>query len=321
MIPRKEIIPTGVMAYNEEKVIGRCLQNLLLQRFREGFQHHVFVVANACTDRTVEIAKQFAVLHPNVTVLDIKEKGKSNAIRQFKACLSCFFEQEATGPPHIDKIVFMDADIRLGSSGAIQLMADALNADDGIKVITPHGIPDLSTGVSRYLTLLYEAKGALRESIRGTSLSGMCYMIRREIAEIIDIPDYMMADDRYIQERLRGGIFEDWGISYYYPIPPNFRSEVKRILRHSVANRQIQTFFKERMFHEPIIPGLKTYGIDSWKVGRFIGSWWGLPLKYKFPLLLFYLLGKIGDLRAEMLIRRHGAKNIKHMLTQWRTVR
>jgi hypothetical protein len=149
----------------------------------------------------------------------------------------------------------------------------------------------------------------------------MCYMIRREIAEMIDIPDYMMADDRYIQERLRGGILEDWGVSYYYPIPPDFRSEVKRIFRHSVANRQIQSFFKERMFHEPIVPGLKTYGADSWSEGQLLRRWWGLPGKHKIPLLAFYLLGKIGDVRAGMLIRRHGARNIKHMLTQWRTIR
>ena len=57
-----------VIAYNEEKYIGRCLQSLQDQKEKPG---EIIVVDNNCTDKTVEIALKF----PLVRVVKEEKQG------------------------------------------------------------------------------------------------------------------------------------------------------------------------------------------------------------------------------------------------------
>ena len=47
-----------IPAHNEEKVIARCLRELTADSALEGAE--IFVVCNGCSDKTAEIASQFA---------------------------------------------------------------------------------------------------------------------------------------------------------------------------------------------------------------------------------------------------------------------
>lgn len=64
-----------VPAYNEEALIGGCLQAIVTQIAASGCAAEVVVVNNASTDRTGEIARSF----PTVTVVDEPKKGLVNA--------------------------------------------------------------------------------------------------------------------------------------------------------------------------------------------------------------------------------------------------
>ncbi|HCM38075.1 MAG: Glycosyl transferase [Candidatus Gottesmanbacteria bacterium GW2011_GWB1_43_11] len=55
----KIVISVVVPAYNEEKLIGRCLTSLTQQDFKQPFE--IIVVNNNSTDKTAEIAKSFGV--------------------------------------------------------------------------------------------------------------------------------------------------------------------------------------------------------------------------------------------------------------------
>ena len=81
-----------IPAYNEEKLLPRCLKSIFSARLPESYE--VIVVNNASTDRTEEIAKSFA----GVKVVNESKKGITKA-RQV-GFLS------ATG----DILVFFDAD-------------------------------------------------------------------------------------------------------------------------------------------------------------------------------------------------------------------
>jgi glycosyltransferase involved in cell wall biosynthesis len=81
-----------IPAYNEEKLLSRCLASILRARLPE--EHEIIVVNNASTDRTEEIAKGFA----SVRVINEPRKGVNRA-RQAGATA-------ATG----DILVFFDAD-------------------------------------------------------------------------------------------------------------------------------------------------------------------------------------------------------------------
>src|SRR5690606_11307900 len=64
-----------IPAYNEEALIGKCLESVLAEIDRSGVPADVIVVNNASTDRTGEIARSFE----RVRVVDEPKKGLVNA--------------------------------------------------------------------------------------------------------------------------------------------------------------------------------------------------------------------------------------------------
>ena len=64
-----------IPAYNEEKVIGRCLSAII-----DGYEPdevEIIVACNGCVDRTPEIARTFG---KSIKVLDIEKASKTNAL-------------------------------------------------------------------------------------------------------------------------------------------------------------------------------------------------------------------------------------------------
>jgi len=64
-----------IPAYNEEALIGKCLESVVREVKRSGADAEIIVVNNASTDRTGEIARSF----PEVRVVDEPKKGLVNA--------------------------------------------------------------------------------------------------------------------------------------------------------------------------------------------------------------------------------------------------
>ncbi|WP_127753392.1 MULTISPECIES: glycosyltransferase family 2 protein [unclassified Devosia] len=64
-----------IPAYNEEALIGKCLESVVAEIARSGADAEIIVVNNASTDRTGEIARSF----PTVRVVDEPKKGLVNA--------------------------------------------------------------------------------------------------------------------------------------------------------------------------------------------------------------------------------------------------
>src|SRR3954469_22028840 len=74
----------GVMAYNEEKNIGRVLTALLAKQTNGCVIEEIIVLASGCTDRTVEIAQEFSTLNPKVkVVIQLQRQGKASAVNLF----------------------------------------------------------------------------------------------------------------------------------------------------------------------------------------------------------------------------------------------
>ncbi len=64
-----------IPAYNEEALIGKCLESVVAKVARSGRPAGIIVVNNASSDRTGEIARSF----PGVEVVDEPKKGLVNA--------------------------------------------------------------------------------------------------------------------------------------------------------------------------------------------------------------------------------------------------
>ena len=309
------------MAHNEEKVIEKCVGSLLSQRLGEESQLEIFVIANACTDMTCEIILKKCQHVKNLHLIEVKEKGKSHAIRTFKECVRKWNESELTEGKRIDKLLFMDSDVRLDGEDAVCLMEKTLNGRSDLSAILPFGIPDAGVKMSAFVSRLYAAKTNLAFAVKGTAFSGQCYMIRNEVAQQIEIPDYIMADDFYISVRLRKGYLRDYHIRYFYSVPPNLVAEIKKIFRHSLANAQMRSFFGRGLFAQPVVERGAPIEKSLYKRSTLLKELFKLPWDQKGLMVLFYLIGKVGDFRGKWLLKKYGPKNIKFFLEQWRTIR
>lgn len=124
-----------VPAYNEEKLIDKCLASLTRQETHEKFE--VILVDNNSTDRTVEVAKKFKDrLDLKIAKQEIKGRGPARA-KGF---------EEARG-----EIIFsLDADTNVPPNWIAHL-SEALKKSKGVAVAGPCRVEDCP----RHINLLF----------------------------------------------------------------------------------------------------------------------------------------------------------------------
>lgn len=113
--------PVMVLAYNEERHIGACLDSIFAADPERSFE--VFVMANGCTDRTEYIVREYARKRPEVHLVSIALGDKCNAWNVF------IHETVRAHCPGREIYFFMDGDAR-AVRGSFSVMAHALR-DDG----------------------------------------------------------------------------------------------------------------------------------------------------------------------------------------------
>jgi poly-beta-1,6-N-acetyl-D-glucosamine synthase len=92
----------GIMAYNEERGIGRLLDALLKQELVNAGLKEIVVVASGCTDRTEAIVRDFMNQDPRIHLItEERRQGKASAINLFLSRASgdvCVLESADTVP-------------------------------------------------------------------------------------------------------------------------------------------------------------------------------------------------------------------------------
>jgi glycosyltransferase involved in cell wall biosynthesis len=111
--------PIMVLAHNEERHIGRCIDSIFASD--PGAPLDVFVMANGCTDRTEDIVRQHAVRNPRVHLVSIQLGDKCNAWNVF------IHDTVPTQCPRNGIYFFMDGDAQVmpGSFSAMQRVMQA----------------------------------------------------------------------------------------------------------------------------------------------------------------------------------------------------
>lgn len=112
-----------VPAYNESKVIRRCLDSLLLQ---DGV-NEIIVACNGCHDNTAQIVQQE---YPTVICLDIKKPSKVNALNEAEKLVNSW------------PVVYLDADLQLWP-GAVKAALEGMHSK-GYLLVSPTPIMDTS---------------------------------------------------------------------------------------------------------------------------------------------------------------------------------
>lgn len=114
----------GITAHNEEANIGKLLEAMLNQKLEQVVISEIIVVASGCTDRTVEIVREYQARDPRIQLLEQpRREGKTSAINLFLQHAReeiCVLESGDTlpGPTTIEHLVSLFADPQVGMTGA-----------------------------------------------------------------------------------------------------------------------------------------------------------------------------------------------------------
>jgi glycosyltransferase involved in cell wall biosynthesis len=190
----------GIMAWNEEDVIRATLESLFRQSVFEKLgarrrRCEIFCIANGCTDRTVEVAREvFARItgeHPHAEmftarVVEIEEPGRSNAWNRFVHDFSA---------PEAKFICLMDADILFHERDTLLSLVETLEVDDHAWVSTGRHYKDIY--FKKHKTLrdrISLATSAMTGTIAG-GFSGQLYCLRSTVVRNIRLPRDLAAND------------------------------------------------------------------------------------------------------------------------------
>mgnify|MGYP001388094258 CR=1 FL=1 len=167
-----------IPAHNEEAVIGRCLQGLASGA--EQGELEVIVVANGCTDRTVEVARAFR----GVTVIEIPVASKHAAVVAGDAAASHF--------PR----AFVDADVEVGWHALLSTAADMQAA--GALIAAPALEVDLD-GCPWVVRAYYRVWLSLDWSVTAPVGSGVYILSAAGRERLGEFPD-ITNDDQYVHD-------------------------------------------------------------------------------------------------------------------------
>ncbi|MFF5210358.1 glycosyltransferase [Streptosporangium sp. NPDC000396] len=172
---RQPIVSIVVPAHNEEAVVASGLRRLLDGTAPGEFD--VVVVANACSDRTAEAARQ-----AGVRVVETPVPGKANALRLGDETCEVF--------PR----VYLDADVELDAESVRALVRAA--GRPGVLACAPVPVWDLD-GVGWIARRMHRVHDHLIAPFRGLAGVGVYVLTAQGHARVFPLPD-VISDDGWV---------------------------------------------------------------------------------------------------------------------------
>jgi glycosyltransferase involved in cell wall biosynthesis len=168
------VVSVVIAAHEEEAVIARCLRSLTAGA-KPG-ELDIIVVANACTDRTAQIARA-----ERARVVETPIAGKAHAL--------VLGDAECRTFPRL----YLDADVDLGMA-SLRQMLKAL--DKGALACSPVPEYDMS-GVSRIAARFHRVHDQLLAGRRGLSGTGAYLLSKEGHNRVFPLP-VVISDDGYV---------------------------------------------------------------------------------------------------------------------------
>lgn len=156
----------------------------------------IHVVANGCTDNTVEVARSkerdFHGLRAKLHVHDLKQGGKS---RSWNRAVHEFVSSSA------DVLIFVDADIELANDGVIAEMLVSLRSDASLAACSGFPVKNVS-GKSKVSLFNHASLIVSERSRRPGLINGSLYIGRAQVLRQIWLPDQTPGEDGFLNAML-----------------------------------------------------------------------------------------------------------------------
>lgn len=236
----------GILAHNEERLIGRTIGSLLGQTVvRDGaIEKEIIVVANGCADGTVEAARAaLGAVRPEwrcrSEVRDVNEPGKANAWN--------VFVHEASAADS-DFLVLLDADIEFATDDAVARLLAHLEASPEVAIAPDQPVKKFEgAGPTALLIRAMQKTGSDGDS----ALSGQLYAAHADALRAVVMPRGVVVEDGFLRGMVLTHGFsapEDVsrirrapGVRHYYA-PYETLSAIYRYERRQAAGTTINRF-------------------------------------------------------------------------------
>jgi len=252
-----------ILAKDEERNIGRFLDSLAAQTLlgRDNIQTSLFIVANGCSDRTVQIARATAskaLLSRGVKsqILDWATPGKSRSWNRAVHELL---------PGDVDYIMAIDPDIEFVDAFVLAAMFDAIRANPKLQVVS--GFPVKDTARKARPTLVDRFSMRISGLTRHAgSINGSLYLATASCLSEIWLPDETPGEDGFLNAMVM-----TWGFSqpeqrdivsqmaeptHYFAShsPVNYFAHEKRMIVGTMINRWIFEYLHSLQLSGPAGP-------------------------------------------------------------------
>ena len=194
-----------IPAHNEESRLPRTLRQIIVFLEKQSYSSEVIIVENGSSDRTLELAREFATGHSNMIVIHEEQRGKGNAVMRgmLEACGEYHFICDADLSMPIDEVrnflppLINDFDIAIASReapGAIRYNEPFYRHWGGrainmaIRLIILPGLNDTQCGFKCFRAEVTEDLFR-QQTLMGWSFDiELLYLARRKNLRIKEIP-------------------------------------------------------------------------------------------------------------------------------------
>tara|TARA_R110001583_G_scaffold38302_2_gene123770 strand:- start:12802 stop:13845 length:1044 start_codon:yes stop_codon:yes gene_type:complete len=246
-------VSIGILAYNEEVSIARMINEVTEQDlfYKTGLDIQFIVIANGCTDQTVNLANQtlMQVEHhqsKNFSVKDIGQAGKSNAWNKYVHEFAW---------PDAEYLILLDADIEFGSTNVLSQLIRALEDNPKAVVSVDRPRKEIEKQLQKgLLAKLSVGISSVNQNGRAV-ITGQLYCIRGETIRNIYMPVGLPGEDGFLRAMVVTSNFthEDDSskivavndVCHYFEallLPGKLYRHEKRLIIGSVINMIIYTY-------------------------------------------------------------------------------
>ncbi len=199
-------VEIGIFAHNEEANVASFLDSLYSQDIfqSEMFSVNVYLLANGCTDATVERAGAYFLsryVDFPLTILNLDKGGKSRTWNYFVHQASSIIA---------DYHIFIDCDISMPSASTLRSMVKFIDENAALDVSSSRAVKDISYFRRRltFVERIISASGGQLDDWE-TSVCGQLYVLRSSVARQIYLPIGLPVEDGFLRAMVLTNQLED----------------------------------------------------------------------------------------------------------------
>jgi len=273
MKSRKFRLSVGIPAHNEERNIGKLLEQIVDQRQDGYVLYEVLVMCDGCTDKTAEEVEKFGMKYKYVKVYeDGKRLGKAGRINQIL--------KTHKG----DAVVCLDADTKLLSKGVFESISKCFISDGEAGLIGGNDGPQdgenfFGKVAVAWVRHWFSMNRPLNDYDNSDNCHGCLYAVRRDLAQQVVIPNVVVADDLFIYWKAREmgyGFKFCEGAKVAFKVPDNFSDFMKQSVRFGQGGADAMSYFTDLPSGHGISMGKKIFSyLKSFLINPF---WFSMAL-------------------------------------------